>query len=85
MLVLREEDGDLLGALPKLQRRLTSISSSMHGTMLGLECIVLLMVASALVWITVSKKEASDKHFWAWCVELLSHLAFRVIRTAIID
>lgn len=85
VLVLREEDGALLGALPKLQRRLTSISSRMHGTILGLECIVLLMVASALVWITVSKKEASDKHLWAWCVELLSHLALRVIRTAIID
>lgn len=68
VLVLREEDGDTLGAFPRLRRKLNSMSSRMHGFVLGFECIILLLVGSALVWITVSKKTAADVDFWAWYV-----------------
>jgi hypothetical protein len=71
VLLLREEDGDVGGAFPRFRRRLTSMSSSMHGFMLGLECMVLLVVGSALVWITVSKKTAADGDFWTWYVTSL--------------
>lgn len=77
VLLLREEDGDITGTFPLFRRRLTSITSSMHGFMLGLECMVLLVVGSALVWITVSKKIAADGDFWTWCVTSLLTSAIR--------
>lgn len=68
VLLLREEDGDAPGRFPRFQRRPTSMSPSMHALVLGLECAVLLVVGSALLWVTVSKKRTSDQHFWTWYV-----------------
>jgi hypothetical protein len=47
-----------------LKRRLSS--SSMHGFVLGIQCFTLLVVSSALVWVTVWKRTKASADFWSW-------------------
>lgn len=65
VLVLQEGNGHSgREGFPYLRRRLSS--SSMHGFVLGIQCFILLVVSSALVWVTVWKRTKSSADFWSW-------------------